>query len=347
MSSDSINWDAVARYLAGESPAEEATAVRVWLENHPRDAKLVARLDGALNRLTPGPDAERGIDVEAALASVKQRRDPGLRVIRGTGSPRFVAQRPWTRWVVVAAAAGFVVAFIASQRRDRAAVAVEDAPRSTIAARTLTTGVGGRDSLVLPDGSQVVLGPGSELTIAEGFGQTARRVSLRGDAMFTVVHDARTPFVVAANGTDIRDIGTAFAVHSDAGGVRVVVTEGVVEVEHATTPGAPTTLTAGDIATVSTGGAISARRGAGTADDLAWTRGQLVFRDTPLVEVGEDLRRWYGVHLDIRDAAVGRRPLSASFQGDSIGHVLDVIGRTLGVSLERRGDTVVVRNVPR
>lgn len=345
MSSDSINWDTVARYLAGESTAEEATTVRVWLESHPKDAQVVAALDGTLGRLTLGPDAERGIDVEAALTVVKQRRDPGLHVIRGSAKRPLAAPRPATRRMLIAAAAGFLLAWGTREWRDRDTP--HETPASTTAERILTTAVGGRDSLVLPDGSQVVLGPGTELTVAGGFGQSERRVSLRGQALFTVVHDERKPFIVTANDTDIRDIGTAFAVHSDGGGVRVAVTEGVVEVRHVTTTGASTRLNAGDIGTVSMRGAISAERGVSTADDLAWTRGHLVFRDAPLGEVGEDLRRWYGVHLDIRDAALKRRPLSASFQGDSIEHVLDVIARTLGAVIERRGDTVVVRSGPR
>lgn len=345
MSSNSINWDAVARYLAGESRGEEATAVRVWLESHPKDAQVVAALDDALGGLTPGPNAERGIDVEAALTAVKQRRDAGLKVIRGSAKQTFPGMRRETRWVLIAAAAGFVFVIGTIVWRDR--TSGQELPVSAIAVRTLTTAVGGRDSLALPDGTQVVLGPGSELTVAEAFGQSERRVALRGVALFTVVHDERKPFIVTANGTDIRDVGTAFVVHSNAGSVRVAVTDGVVEVRHARTAGPATTLKAGDIGTVSMSGAISAQRGVSTVDELAWTRGRLVFRDAPLSEVGEDLRRWYGVHLDIQDAALKRRPLSASFQGDSIRHVLDVIARTLGAVIERRGDTIVVRSVAR
>jgi transmembrane sensor len=211
---------------------------------------------------------------------------------------------------------------------------------TTIVARTLTTPVGGRDSLVLPDGSQIMLGPGSVLTMAEGYGQAERRVTLRGEALFTVVHDAAKPFIVVANGAEIRDVGTAFVVHSDAGGMRVAVTSGVVELSAARQ--ATTTLNAGDAASVSAAGAITAQRGVGTRDDLAWTKGRLVFRDTPLNEVSEDLARWYGVHLDIQDPALRRRPLSASFEGDSLRRVLDVISRALGASIERRGDSVVV-----
>ena len=186
-----------------------------------------------------------------------------------------------------------------------------------------------------------MLGPGSSLILAQGYGQSERRVSLQGEALFTVHHDAAKPFIVVANGSEIRDVGTAFVVHSDAGGVRVVVTEGVVE--HTAAKKSATTLNAGDAASISPAGEVSAQRGVGAGEDLAWTKGRLVFRDAPLSDVAEDLKRWYGVQLDIRDATLRRRQLTASFAGDSLRAVLDVISTALGATIERRGDTAVVR----
>jgi transmembrane sensor len=327
MSSETTNWEAVARYLAGESPAEEQAAVRQWLADHPADAKAFAALDDILARAALKPELARGIDVEAALARVNTRRREIIPL-----------RRRQLDWVPLAAAAGILLAATLWWRTS----ATREAPVTTIAARTLTTPVGGRDSLVLPDGSQVILGPGSELTIAEGFGQGDRRVGVRGEALFTVVHDQRKPFVVAANGLEIRDVGTAFVVHSDGSGVRVAVTAGVVEL--AVPSHAVTTLEAGDAASVSPNGEVAAQRGVGADDDLAWTMGRLVFHDAPLSDVAEDLKRWYGVELDIRDAALRRRPLSATFQGDSLASVLTTIAKALGATIERRGDTAVVRS---
>ena len=330
MSSETTNWEAVARYLAGEGSPEEQAAVRQWLAEHPADAKMVVALDDALNRLALGPDATEGIDVESALASVKARR----------GKAKVLQFRPrGFEWVPIAAAAAIVIALGTWMFRPAARTGT---PATAIAERTLTTPVGGRDSLVLPDGSQVLLGPGSSLIIAQGYGQSERRISLTGEALFSVVHDKK-PFIVVANGSEIRDVGTAFVVHSDAGGVRVAVTEGIVELIAGHR--AATQLKAGDAASVSPAGDVTAQRGVGADADLAWTRGRLVFRDTPLSEVAEDLKRWYGVELEIRDSVLRRRPLSATFSAtDSLGGVLGVIGGAMGATMDRRGDTVVVRS---
>ena len=69
-----IEWDAVARYLAGESAAGERESVERWLARQPADAKVIDAMDDALNALTLGEAATAGIDVEAALARVNTLR---------------------------------------------------------------------------------------------------------------------------------------------------------------------------------------------------------------------------------------------------------------------------------
>jgi transmembrane sensor len=337
------DWDAIARYLAGESSASERETVQRWLASLPADSKLIAALDDALDGLTLGADATKGIDVEGALAKVKARRDQGAANGRGrTGMSHPIRPANW--WPAVAAAA-LVIAIGALVWRGRTPA---DEP-TTIAARELATPVGGRDSLVLPDGSQVVLGPGSHLTIAAGYGLASRELSLRGEAYFDVKHDATHPFVVHANGATIRDVGTSFAVHADStGGVRVAVTSGTVELARASaSPSSTAVLNAGDVGTVSVTGGVVAERGAGSDDDLAWRHGTLIFRDATMAEVREDLRRWYGIQLVVRDSAVLRRHMTATFTDrDSIGGVLNAIALLLPATIERRADSAIVRITP-
>jgi transmembrane sensor len=338
-----VDWDAVARYLAGESPAAERDAVQKWLASLPADSQLIAALDDALDGLTLGSDATKGIDVEAALAKVKARRSQDVR----TGTVRAGVSHPirtFNRWPAIAAAAAVVIAVGALMWRGRAPA--DDV--TTIAARELTTPVGGRDSLVLPDGSQVILGPGSHLTIAAGYGLASRELSLRGEAYFDVKHDAAHPFVVHARGATIRDVGTAFAVHADTGEVRVAVTSGTVELARPGSSASSTAvLNAGDVGTVSEAGTVVAERGAATDDDLAWRRGKLIFRDATIADVRDDLRRWYGIELAVRDTAVLRRHMTATFTDrDSIGSVLDAIALLLPATIERRGDSAIVRVTP-
>ena len=81
-----------------------------------------------------------------------------------------------------------------------------------------------------------------------------------------------------------------------------------------------------------------------TESDVAWLRGQLVFDNAPLSRVRDDLRRWYGLELVIPDSSLLSRHVSTQFRpGESSAQVLRVLELALGATIERRGDTAIVR----
>ncbi len=329
------HWEALARYLAGESPPGEADAVRAWLAERPeRTARLAA-----LNRAMDRGAASAGLDVEAALARVHRRMDaPETPVtpLRRPAPPSVAAPRWRTPALRMAAMVllllGALFAWQALRGGD---------PRGAV--RTYASGVGQRDSVQLSDGTRVLLGPGSRLTLAAGYGGRAREVELRGEAMFDVPHDDARPFVVRAGGARVRDIGTVFSVEADSGGgVRVVVTDGAVALRaDADSGGDEMVLREGERGVLPEGG-TRAQRAAATADDLAWTRGELVFREASITDVAAEVRRWFGVELRAGDAAVAGRRLTASFQGEDRDQVMQVIALALGAEMTMRGDTAVL-----
>jgi transmembrane sensor len=297
------------------------------------------------------------VDVEAALRQVTARRDAApaepAEHARPTPRPGVLELRPAPQWRAGALRAAAVIAVLAGgatlwrQKRDDSTVTP-----ATVAAR-YTTAVGERDSLRLPDGSRVVLGPGSSLETVAGFGGAARVVHLRGEAYFEVRHDAARPFTVHTATATVEDLGTAFAVRSGADGrVTVAVTEGSVRLQRpvGARSGAATdsglVLRAGDRGALAAGGHPVAERGAAGPVDLAWTEGRLVFEDASAADVAAALRRWYGVELRFADAALAERHLTASFRDEPLADVLRVVALALGASMERRGDTVLVRSAP-
>jgi transmembrane sensor len=102
-------------------------------------------------------------------------------------------------------------------------------------------------------------------------------------------------------------------------------------------------LRPGDIGVVLPGGRVETRRGAATPDDLAWTRGRLVFRNATMPELRADLRRWYGVELRVTDSALVHRHFSGTFAGEPAQQVIDAIALAFGARVERRGDTTYLR----
>ena len=79
-----------------------------------------------------------------------------------------------------------------------------------------------------------------------------------------------------------------------------------------------------------------------TEQDLAWMQRRLVFRETPMSEVVESCRRWYGIRLRLADASLASQHLTATFSGETPEAALEVIRLSLGAEIERRGDTAIV-----
>jgi transmembrane sensor len=328
------DWEAIARYLAGESQPEEASVIEQWLEAHPRDRELVERLNV---EATIEPPAD--IDVEAALARVHTRMtEPGRPRVLSMSAARRPVWRPLGVIGLLAAAAvvGVVVTRQARKTPDQG-------PQATLA-RTYTTGVGQRDSVRLADGTRVVLGPDSRLTVPADYGMTGRSVELRGDGFFDVVHDPAKPFAVRVGQAVVEDIGTVFSVESDdAAATSVSVVAGSVRLRQAQSePTSGVVLAAGDRGSIDESGRASAQQHVVRDEDVAWTRGQLVFRDAPLSRVANELRRWYGVTLRVNDSALLNTPVSTSFAGEPADRVLNIIGLTLGARVQRQGDTATL-----
>jgi transmembrane sensor len=299
-----IDWEALARYLAGESSPAEVEQVRAWLAAHPSDAALLESLDGHLDRLAAPDTTAPGPDVEAALREVNGRRDgakvlplrdgraPVASPLRGT---RFIAPRtpPGERpvaegsaWRGPALRAAALVAIVAGGYAAVRALDREEGttPPATVAATMLATATGERDSVRLGDGTLVVLGPESRLEVAAGFGDDRRDVTLVGDGYFEVQHDDARPFTVHAAGASVRDIGTVFTVRARGDApVTVIVTRGAVLLRAADRGKAEgVVLHERDRGTLAPGGSPSARPRwptcarssvAGTASSCSsWTR---------------------------------------------------------------------------
>jgi transmembrane sensor len=237
-------------------------------------------------------------------------------------------------------AAAVVVGVVVLRRSS----APTSAPPVDVGIHAYTTAVGQRDSITLSDGSRVILGPDSRLTVASGYGGASRSVELRGDGYFDVRHDAARPFTVRVGRAVIEDIGTTFAIESDAGDTTAVaVISGSIRLRASdSSEKSGEVLSAGDRGSMSSDGMLRAYPHSVTDDAAAWTTGRLVFRDASLARVSGEIRRWYGVKLQIMDSALVTRHVTATFNGEPVDQVLKILALDLGARIEQKGDSATV-----
>ena len=109
----------------------------------------------------------------------------------------------------------------------------KEAPSTLFSATMITAEAGsGQRSILLNDGTYVLLNPGSSLSYPDTFYDHVRKVHLVGEAWFDVKRDTLHPFQVVSNGITTVVLGTSFSINalSDNSSVEIKVTSGRVQV---------------------------------------------------------------------------------------------------------------------
>lgn len=185
---------------------------------------------------------------------------------------------------------------------------------------------------LLPDGTKVFLNYNSKLTYPENFKGDLRTVSLQGEAFFDVKPDAAHPFVIEANGTEIRVLGTSFnvkAYHETP--VRVDVATGKVRVSK---DSHRVELVKGQSAEVLKDSIRSLQANM----NLMSYRTQIYeFNAADLQDVVTSIRDGYHVDVRLSNDKIAQCRLTIRFEKEPVDATLSVIAETLDLNLRKEG----------
>lgn len=233
----------------------------------------------------------------------------------------------WSRWVIGAGAlASAVLVVLVASKYNPLASNSDTHPEF----RTYTTASGQRANVTLPDGSVATLAPATTMRVT---GVAGREIQLQGEAVFVVAHNKSGAFTVRANGRTVRVLGTTFGVRT-YDKLRVAVADGRVSI-------GSSVLSAGDVATVQ-GNTTVITQNADVTTMLAWTKGELTFKDMPLRDVAHDIERWFGVRLIIADPDLANYPVSATLGGNTPAQLAEILANGLDARAELRGSEIVI-----
>lgn len=215
--------------------------------------------------------------------------------------------------------------------------------------QTVVTERGERREVVLADGSVVQVDPETKLRIQ--YDEKTRRVYLdRGRALFRVAKNPQRPFLVQADGTVVRAVGTAFGVERQKEGIVVTVREGKVAVTEAPpsalvaftskspSPRVALALTAGQQVTVPTSGPAQSVKKVDSSRELAWADGRLVFDNDTVASVIDEFNRYNRVQLHVADETLASRPVSGVFDAADPESFIAFIQTVAVVQVERDGN---------
>lgn len=195
------------------------------------------------------------------------------------------------RKVVLEAAANGQIAQGVNKTNDSVLVYQES---TAVAYNNLETPAGRQYTVILPDGSKVVLNAESSLRYPTRFDQKHRTVELSGEGDFKVVHNSASPFQVKTTAGTIEDVGTEFDVnaYSDEPVQKTTLVEGAVLVS---TAGKSRKLEPGQQA-VFAGDEITVKE-VDVEEAIAWQKGYFYFDHADIKEVMRQIARWYKVEV--------------------------------------------------
>lgn len=156
----------------------------------------------------------------------------------------------------------------------------------------VATGAGERRVVTLEGGTSILLNGGSAVILDRKDGRFAELK--RGEALFTVTHDAARPFTVQVGADRLVDLGTRFDVVRTSGEMRVAVAEGAVLYDP---DGQKLALNPGDMLRITANVALRTR--VAPEQVGGWRDGRFVYAGEPLSRVAEDLSRYAGARVEV------------------------------------------------
>ena len=207
----------------------------------------------------------------------------------------------------------------------------------------ITTDNGRFSTAVLPDGSFVWLNAASSIRYPLQFKGDERRISMKGQVSFRVVHNPQMPFKVEAAGQVIEDIGTEFDInaYSDEPSIKTTLIEGSASISTATQK---QVLKPGQqAATIKGNDAIKITNDINIENVIAWRNGKFKFEDADIYSVMRQVARWYDLSIVYEGTMTNDTFNGGTFRNENLTEVLKVLELNGSVHFKMEGKKLMVR----
>ena len=204
---------------------------------------------------------------------------------------------------------------------------------------TLETPFGSKLKTTLPDGTEVWQNAGTILKYPSKFTKEKRGVILTGEAYFHVSSDKKNPFFVKTTDGIITVTGTRFNVSAfpDDSFSSVVLEEGEVSYKSKVIKDKAIMLHPNEQIIYSRESGILLKEKADVEKYTSWTEGRLIFRNDPLSEVINRLKRWYNADIVLTDpdGKLEKHPFTMTIQNETLEQVLDYIAEAAELNVKK------------
>ena len=215
---------------------------------------------------------------------------------------------------------------------------------------TISTPMGGKFKVILPDGSLVVLNAASTLKYPLHFDEKLRKVSFTGEAYFEIAklvdkQKKRIPFYVYSNNQIVEVLGTHFNINSydNEEYSKTTLLEGSVKITNEKSTATAKILKPGQQAVIKRGDVQTKILIADEAQALAWKDGYFLFKNTNIKDVVNELERWYNVDIQYDDAMEFENITGYISRNVKISSVLKMLQLSGIVNYEISGSKIIIK----
>lgn len=190
--------------------------------------------------------------------------------------------------------------------------------------------------LLLSDGTRIRLNSETELIYPTRFTGDKREVTLIGEAFFEVARDEEKPFIVKANGMDVKVLGTTFNIcsYTEDRIISTTLVEGSVAIQ--TNNGPEQTITPSEQFTFNRNNRQTKIQTVDTKLYTSWINGSYIFKNARLEEIMIKLQRWHDFTVKFEDATLKNTRYSLIANKETtLDHLLEIISYTSNIKLER------------
>lgn len=355
--SQMLFWNLLAKKIAGEASADELQELEALMKANPDWAYQAEHIQHLWKSEKEEDQQESELAFEQHLIKLKEAgidfKKPENAVLNQESTS------PNKKKVFVSSFAVLFVFLIAgwlwfnSGRKNNTAIADKNYSE-------VSSPLGSKTKLVLPDSTVVWLNAGSKLIYNEHFGSTNRNTTLVGEAFFDV-KKSTVPFIIHANTIQIRVLGTAFNVkaYPDEKTTETSLIRGRVEVTLDKRPGQPPFVLHPNEKlvvsneqdeikpTIHQKEPIVVWKGLtrtvdSTIVETSWVNNKLIFQDESFIDIAHKIDRWYGVTIQFKDEQLMSEHLSGTFTTETIREALDALQLTTKFHYIIKGNLITI-----
>ncbi|MGF1922676.1 MAG: FecR family protein [Bacteroidia bacterium] len=205
-----------------------------------------------------------------------------------------------------------------------------------------STNEGQIDTVALPDGSKVILSENSIVKYSEKFNRDQRDIYLvRGKAFFEIKKDTLHPFKVKLGESEVAVVGTSFNINLTTQQIDLDVKTGKVSFSPYK-DGAMSILIKGQGLTYRIKEKQVFARLSQNSD--SWLTRELVFVDTPLDEVCNQLSAYYEINIKLQENKGSNKKLNATFTNQTLENVLVLLNETYNIKIRKEKNQITLIN---